>query len=308
VASLSSELAWLNGALDATYLPAPPAAPPDGATAAPVSVDSRCRNQINDGSPSFSGWVSSLYAVTDAVNDGIAVTPVGDPVFHQPIAVAFDRSVGDYASALTAVDAIIADLRADGTLSGISTGRFAGLDLSQPPGGTAPGVPVPVGTASFSADPDLVSQVPATVAGAPVVTVALSGADLESLLVPANRDVQRAWPSLVDFVNASDAGLADLGLVLGSVVNQDGTGSLTASRLPGASAADLEAAITPLVTNQYSDPVSAPATVQEKPVTRVSDGPFVSGEVATYLYQSGETVFAVQAAPPVLGQIVRQLP
>jgi ABC-type amino acid transport substrate-binding protein len=308
VASLSSELAWLSGALGTANLPGPPALPPDGATPAPVSLDQRCRNQVGNGSPPFSGWVSSLVSINDAVADGVPVTPVGDPVFFQPIGVAFDRSVGDHASALSAVDAIIGQLRADGTLTGLSTARFAGLDLSQPPGGVAPGAPVAAAGPAFSADPDLQSQVPITIGGQPVATVALSGADLETLLVPANRDVQRTWPSLVNLVIASGTDLSSLALVLGSVAGPDGTGSLLAARLPGTSSGDLEGAITPLATSQYSDPVAAPARVQGKSVTRVSDGPFESGESATYLYQSGDVVFAIQAAPPVLGQIMRELP
>jgi beta-lactam-binding protein with PASTA domain/ABC-type amino acid transport substrate-binding protein len=306
VASHSSAVDWLNGALTLTGMPGAAAAPPEGATPFVVTLDQRCRNLITNGGPEFSGWVSSLPTINDAIADGVAVVPLGDPVLYAPIGVAVDRSTGDGGSALTTIDEIIGQLRADGTLASLSQGRFGGLDLSSAPG-ASPAAPPPGVAPSFTADSDLAGQVPSSVAGQPVASVALSGADLVSLLEPANRDVQRALPEL-EALASEAGGLANLALVMGSVTTADGSGHLTAARLQGVSAEDLAAAITPFLTNQYGDPQSAPATVQEKATTRISDGPFSSGDVATYLYISGDVVWAVVAAPPVLGQITRSLP
>jgi beta-lactam-binding protein with PASTA domain/ABC-type amino acid transport substrate-binding protein len=311
VASLSDELAWLTGTLDVTELPGAPAAPPAGVVPVEVPLDQRCQSQITDGSAAFAGWATSLVTASNAISNGVPATLVGDPAFYRPIGIAADGSLDDTATLIAALDGIIGELRDDGTLSTLSRNRFGGLDLTGTGATPAPvvaGAEAAPGATGFTSDPQLVSQVPADVQGEPLVWVALSGADLESLLVPANRDIQRAMPRLRDLLASAGSDPSRLGLVIGSVVSSAGEGSLTAARLPGTAAGDLAAAMTPLLTNQYADRVTADVTVAGRQATRISDGPFTPGDVATYLYLAGDVVWSVVAAPPLVGQIFRALP
>jgi ABC-type amino acid transport substrate-binding protein len=55
---------------------------------------------------------------------------VGDPVFYESLAVAFDNGVADNDSLVAAVDQIVGDMHADGTLKTLSEKWFGGLDLT----------------------------------------------------------------------------------------------------------------------------------------------------------------------------------
>jgi polar amino acid transport system substrate-binding protein len=64
-----------------------------------------------------------------AVDNPVKV--VGDPLFYEPLAVAFDRSSTlDNASLFKAVDAIVGKMHADGTLTELSKKWYDGVDLS----------------------------------------------------------------------------------------------------------------------------------------------------------------------------------
>ena len=57
---------------------------------------------------------------------------VGDPIFGEPLAIAFDKSSElDDATLLDAVDGIVADMHADGTLTRLSEKWYDGLDLTK---------------------------------------------------------------------------------------------------------------------------------------------------------------------------------
>jgi polar amino acid transport system substrate-binding protein len=74
--------------------------------------------------------ITSLPIAQGYIDAGNPVKIVGEPVFNEPIAVAFDKSSElDATSLLEAVNAIVADMHADGTLSASSETWF-GLDLS----------------------------------------------------------------------------------------------------------------------------------------------------------------------------------
>ena len=66
------------------------------------------------------------------IDNGNPVKIVGDAVFGEPLAVAFDRSAElDPTSLVEAVDGIVADMHADGTLTEFSKTWYKGIDVSK---------------------------------------------------------------------------------------------------------------------------------------------------------------------------------
>jgi polar amino acid transport system substrate-binding protein len=65
--------------------------------------------------------ISSKTTLEGAINKGKPIKLVGDPVFYEPLAVAFDKSAPLEASSLVEkVNSIIAEMHADGTLTELS--------------------------------------------------------------------------------------------------------------------------------------------------------------------------------------------
>ena len=58
---------------------------------------------------------------------------VGDPVFYEPLAVAFDKSSTlDPTASYEAVDKIVGEMHDDGTLTKLSEKWYDGTDLTTP--------------------------------------------------------------------------------------------------------------------------------------------------------------------------------
>jgi polar amino acid transport system substrate-binding protein len=75
--------------------------------------------------------ITSLTTAQGYIDSGKPVKIVGDPVFYEPLAVAFDRSAPqDSASLAAAVDQIVKDMHADGTLTTLSEKWYDGTDLT----------------------------------------------------------------------------------------------------------------------------------------------------------------------------------
>ena len=55
---------------------------------------------------------------------------VGDPVFYEPLAVATDKAGPTHAELQAALDQIVKDMHADGTLTAFSKKWFEGQDLT----------------------------------------------------------------------------------------------------------------------------------------------------------------------------------
>jgi len=124
---------WLTGALDlGTYTPKNKA--PEGSTATTLSTDRLCAEAWTAGRDDFQGWLSSSTTVEQAIAEGLPLVKVGDPVYAEPLGVAFDKSGPDPTKLVEKVNTILDEMRADGTLKAMSE-KWFGLDLTVAPGG-----------------------------------------------------------------------------------------------------------------------------------------------------------------------------
>jgi polar amino acid transport system substrate-binding protein len=122
-------LEWMNGTLD-FGTETPDTSPPEGAIAVTRPTDRDCAQEWGLGRRDFEGWLSSSTTVDAAIADGIPIVKVGEPVFYEPLAAAFDKGIEDNDSLVAAVDQIIGEMHADGTLSELSI-KWFGEDLTK---------------------------------------------------------------------------------------------------------------------------------------------------------------------------------
>jgi ABC-type amino acid transport substrate-binding protein len=62
--------------------------------------------------------------VQQAIDAGTPMVTVGDPVFYESLSIAFDNQVPDNDSLVAAVDRIVGEMHADGTLQQFSQKWF----------------------------------------------------------------------------------------------------------------------------------------------------------------------------------------
>jgi polar amino acid transport system substrate-binding protein len=123
---------WMEGTLSLVDAPTP-AEPPANITVTTLPTDSNCAESWQAGRNDFAGWISSSTTVQGAIDEGIALHAVGDPVFYEPLAVAIDKSGPAHADLLAELDKIIQAMHDDGTLTAFSEKWYNGLDLSATP-------------------------------------------------------------------------------------------------------------------------------------------------------------------------------
>lgn len=123
-------LDWMEGTLTLPPEAGEVAEPPDGIISTTLPTDIDCADSWRSGRTDFEGWISSITTVEGAIADGYAIRKVGDPIFFEPLAVAFDASVEDNDSLVEAVDQIVQDMHEDGTLTALSEEWFDGIDLT----------------------------------------------------------------------------------------------------------------------------------------------------------------------------------
>jgi polar amino acid transport system substrate-binding protein len=106
---------------------------PDGVTVVTLETDQECAQALEAGREDFVGYVTSSTVVDANIAAGMGVMKLGAPVYSEELAAAFDKaSTLPTDSLLTAVNAVIARMHEDGTLSALSTQWF-GMDLTQNP-------------------------------------------------------------------------------------------------------------------------------------------------------------------------------
>lgn len=125
---------WLSGTLDlGSDTSLIKMQPPAGAKVTTLDTDRLCAETIKAGRKEFEGWLSSSTTVEQAVAEGLPLIKVGDPVYYEPLGVAFDKSGPDPTSMVAKVNQIFDEMRADGTLKGFAE-KWFGLDLTIGPG------------------------------------------------------------------------------------------------------------------------------------------------------------------------------
>jgi len=123
---------WIDGTLKLGD--GSPSAPvPDGMKATTLKTDQDCALSAKSGRKDFEGWLSSSTTVAAGIAGGAPMVVVGDPVFYEPLAVATDKSGTPHAELQAALDKIIKDMHADGTLAASSKKWFDGQDLTVKP-------------------------------------------------------------------------------------------------------------------------------------------------------------------------------
>lgn len=126
---------WLNGDLTGLGLPESSlyAEAPADITVVSLSTDAECAQSIQAGRTEFSLFLTSATVIDAAIAEGLPVVKVGDPVFSEDLAVAFDKNGELNNDTLVArVSEIVAEMHEDGTLSELSLKHFE-ADLTADP-------------------------------------------------------------------------------------------------------------------------------------------------------------------------------
>jgi polar amino acid transport system substrate-binding protein len=121
---------WLEGTLALSDAPAP-ATPPAGAHAVPLDTDQLCAQAISSGRTDNEGWLSSSTKVDAEIYAGTPIVLVGEPVFYESLAVAFDKNGPAHTELQSQVTTIINAMHNDGTLTAMSKKWFGDLDLTK---------------------------------------------------------------------------------------------------------------------------------------------------------------------------------
>jgi polar amino acid transport system substrate-binding protein len=122
---------WIEGTLTLPDSAGEIAPVPDGMTATTFPTDLDCAEAWRGGRNDFDGWLTALPTAQGAIDSGnYDIRLVGDPVFYEPLAVAFDKTVDDNDSLVAAVDAIVGEMHEDGTLTAMSEQWYEGLDYT----------------------------------------------------------------------------------------------------------------------------------------------------------------------------------
>ena len=139
VGEATTYLFWIEGTLSLPEGSGEIAEVPEGLQATTLPTDIDCAEAWRSGrTEDFQGWLTALPTAQGAIDEGYPVRLVGEPVFYEPLAVAFDKSVEDNDSLVAAVDAIVGQMHADGTLTALSEEWYGGTDLTTQEGQEPP--------------------------------------------------------------------------------------------------------------------------------------------------------------------------
>ena len=153
VGESTTYLFWIQGELNLPEEAGEIAEVPEGLEATTLPTDIDCAEAWRSGrTGEFQGWLTALPTAQGAIDEGYPVKLVGEPVFYEPLAIAFDAAAEDNDSLVAAVDAIVGQMHADGTLTALSEEWYDGTDLSRQEGQEPPEATEPVTCDSGEAD------------------------------------------------------------------------------------------------------------------------------------------------------------
>jgi polar amino acid transport system substrate-binding protein len=92
-------------------------------------TDAECIQAIQAGRTEIDGVLTALPTVEDAIKNGAPIKKIGDPVYYEDLAAAFDQKVPNSQSFVDAVSKIVSDMHKDGTLANLAI-KWYGVDLS----------------------------------------------------------------------------------------------------------------------------------------------------------------------------------
>lgn len=131
VGESTTYLFWIDGTLSLPEAAGEIAAVPEGMQSTTLPTDIDCAEAWRSGrTEDFQGWLTALPTAQGAIDEDYPVKLVGDPVFYEPLAVAFDKAAENNDSLVAAVDAIIGEMHEDGTLTALSEEWYDGVDLT----------------------------------------------------------------------------------------------------------------------------------------------------------------------------------
>jgi polar amino acid transport system substrate-binding protein len=133
VGESTTYLFWIEGTLSLPESAGEVTDPPEGLTSTTFPTDIDCAEAWRSGrTEDFQGWLTALPTAQGAIDSGdYPIRLVGDPVFYEPLAVAFDKAVEDNDSLVEAVDEIVVAMHEDGTLTAFSEEWYEGLDYTK---------------------------------------------------------------------------------------------------------------------------------------------------------------------------------
>ena len=121
---------WLNGGDLGPGIKIYAKAPAD-ITVVPLETDQECSQALAAGREDFVGYVTASTVVNANIAAGIPVKILGEPVYNEVLAAAFDKASTLPTDSLRAeVDKIFTSMHQDGKLSALSNQWF-GEDLTQ---------------------------------------------------------------------------------------------------------------------------------------------------------------------------------
>ncbi len=132
VGESTTYLFWIEGTLTLPESAGEIAEVPEGMTSTTFVTDVDCAEAWRSGrTEDFQGFLTALPTAQGLIDSGdYPIKLVGDPVFYEPLAVAFDNAIEDNDSLVAAVDAIIGEMHEDGTLTTMSEEWYEGIDYS----------------------------------------------------------------------------------------------------------------------------------------------------------------------------------
>ena len=104
---------------------------PSNITVVPLETDQECAQALNAGREDFVGYVTAQPVVNANIAAGLPVKQLGEPVYNEVLAAAFDKTSSLPTDTLRAeIDKIFTAMHADGRLAELSINWF-GEDLTQ---------------------------------------------------------------------------------------------------------------------------------------------------------------------------------